>query len=483
MSNVQTKLMTRLCVIEMWERFAYYGMRSLLALFMIKQLGFDEGKAYLIYGLYAAICYIVPVLAGSLADRLLGYKNLLFSGSILMCFGHGILAFCAFDDGFLYLGIASIAIGTGFFKGNISNMLGSIYGEHHNAEREHGFRRFYIAINFGSFIASILCGFIAEIYGWHYAFGLAGFGMIIGFITLLYSQDILANFGNPPKNPVIKMHSKIQKSISYIIGAILIGLSTLMFYFYETSIQIISALGMIIFIHLLYITRKYDKKSQGGIFLILMMLGFFMVMFALEMQLGSFINLFTEKHINRDILGITLPTASLQSLNPLTIIIIGSVISYIFRKIEAKYTLLLFGIGFFMACICFGILYIGCHFYDIHFKMHIGVLVSAMVFLALSEIMMAPIIQSVITYIAPKQIRGYMMGFVMLCLSYSNIIGSIILKNMLNIDKAKVYDQATIESLLNYQNCFLKVTITFALISILYVMCYKLMVRIYVSFN
>jgi len=458
-------------------------MRSLLTLFIIKQLGFDEGKAYLIYGLYAAICYIVPVLGGLLADRLLGYKNLLFSGSILICFGHYILTFLAGNESFLYLGIASIAVGTGFFKGNISNMLGSIYGEHNNKDRDNGFRRFYIAINFGSFVASVFCGIIAEVYGWTYAFGFAGLGMTIGFITLIASRDVLHNLGNPPKDPIIKLNKNIKEAVGYLIGVILITIATLMFFYYEASIKIISVLGVLILLHLLYITSKFDRKSQQGILFLLMMLFFLMVMFALEMQLGSFINIFTDKHVNREVLGIAIPTASLQSLNPLSIIIIGSFVSYMLRKASAKYSLMVFGVGFLMSCMCFAILYVGCNFYDANYKINIAFLVTAMVFLALSEIMMAPIIQSVVTYIAPKKIRGYMMGFVTLFLSYSNILGSVILKNMLNIDKAKIYDNKTLESLLNYQDCFLKVTLIFVLVAIIYGLFYKFMLRIYSSFN
>ena len=484
MSNLQTKLMNRLCLLEMWERFGFYGMRSLLTLFIIKQLGFNEGKAYLIYGLYAATCYIVPVLGGFLADRLLGYKNLLFSGSVLMCLGHYTLTFLSSNETLLYIGIAFIAIGTGFFKGNISNMLGSIYGEHNSKDRDNGFRRFYIAINFGSFIASILCGVVAEIYGWKYAFGLAGTGMTIGLLTLIASKNILKDYGNPPKNLKSKLKGTIYiSSFSYILGIILVSITTIMFFYYEASIKLISVAGLLILLHLVYITSKFDKKSQKGILFLVMMLFFFMVMFALEMQLGSFINLFTDKHVNRDVLGIMIPTASLQALNPLTIIVLGSLVSYLLRKTSAKFSLVIFGTGFLMSCICFAILYIGCHYYDADHKINISFLVTAMIFLALSEIMMAPIMQSVVTYIAPAKIRGYMMGFLSLCLSYSNLLGSMILKYMLNIDKTIIASSDSLASLYNYQNCFLKVTIAFVIVAIIYLMLYKTMMRIYTSFN
>ena len=484
MSNFQSKLMTRLCLLEMWERFGYYGIRALLTLFIIKQLGFNEGKAYLIYGLYAAICYIIPILGGFLADRLLGYKNLLLSGSIFTCLGHFVLTFLSSNEALLYLGIAFVAVGTGFFKGNISNMLGSIYGDHNNSERDNGFRRFYIAINFGSFCASILCGIVAEIYGWKYGFGLAGVGAVIGFITLIASRDILRNYGNPPKDSLMKIRGLLYKnSINYLAAAVLVFTVTLMFFYYEASIKIISVIGGTIILHLAYITTKLDRKSQKGMVFLVTMIFFVMVIFALEMQLGSFINIFTDKHVKRNLLGITIPTASLQALNPLTIILLGSGVSYLLRKTSTKYSLMIFGTGIVMSCICFAILYFGCNHYDEHYKINIAFLVIAMMFLALSEIMMAPIIQSVVTYIAPEKMRGYMMGFLLLCLSYSNLLGSVILKYMLHIDKGKVDNNGTLTSLLNYQECFLKVTIAFVIVALIYVALYKPMIKIYSSFN
>ena len=200
------------------------------------------------------------------------------------------------------------------------------------------------------------------------------------------------------------------------------------------------------------------------------------------MHLGSFINLFTDKHINKSSFGIEIPTASLQSLNPLTIIALGSIVSFMIRKVDAKYTLVIFGTGFALALLSFLTLYVACSFYNQNYQINIIFLIVSMVFLALSEVMMAPIMQSLATYIVPKKIRGYMMGFIMMSLSYSNILGGVILKNLLHIEKSSGEITSAL-SLATYQNCFLKVTIAFAALSLVYVVLYRPLTKIYASYS
>ena len=283
MSNLQNKIVNRLCLLEMWERFSYYGMRSLLVLYMVKVLGFEEGKAYIIYGLYASVCYFVPVIGGLLADRYLGYKNLIMSGTVLMCIGQLVLALTNANEALLYTGIAFVAIGTGFFKGNITTMLGSIYKDDDASNRNNGFRKLYIAVNFGSFIASISCGAIAHLYGWNYAFGFAAFGMLVGLALLISSKEILKNYGNPIDASPSKM--KLYIPLSYVTGFAAVGAMTVMLYYAEFSIKVVSFLGLIVIGHLIYITSKFKKSERRGIYLILAMLLFLMTMFALEMEL------------------------------------------------------------------------------------------------------------------------------------------------------------------------------------------------------
>lgn len=468
MKQLDHKLVNRICILEAWERFGYYGMRALLVLFMVKELNFGEGHAYIIYGLYAAICYIVPVLGGVLADRFFGYKKLLSIGSVLMCAGYFILALIDF----LYLGLSLVAIGTGFFKGNVTNIFGSVFEKHNQEHRDTGFRKFYIAVNFGSLIGASLCGVIAHHFGWRVGFATAGLGMLIGYLVFLSSQELLKDYGND------KHDYFYGNCLLYLCGLALVVISTIMFYYVDFSISVISVVGVLILLHLVYVITKLELHERRSIYLILIMLFFLMLMFAIEMQLGSFFNIFTDKHINRELFGITIPTASLQSLNPLTIILLGPLMTLLLRKTKQKCSLIIFGSGFVLNMLCFLVLFLGSFYTDAQGKINILLLVLSMALMASGEIMMAPIVQSVVTKFAPENMRGYMMGITMLCLSYSNILGSVVLKKLLSLPEGSVDNIHA--SISRYQGCFLKLTIIFVVLSVFYILLYKTTRKLFV---
>ena len=169
---------------EMWERFSFYGMRALLVLYIIKDymasVENNEEIAYGIYAAYGALVYATPLLGGFLADRFIGYRKAIMLGGILMAAGHFFMAFPI--DFFFYGALGLLIAGNGFFKPNISSLVGSLYKEG-DIKRDSGFTIFYMGINLGAAVAPLLCGYIGETWGWHYGFGLAGIGMLAGVVV------------------------------------------------------------------------------------------------------------------------------------------------------------------------------------------------------------------------------------------------------------------------------------------------------------
>ena len=168
---------------EMWERFSFYGMRALLLFYMIKGfLGYGDRDAYAIYGAYTALVYMTPLFGGMLADRLLGARRAVVLGGLLMAAGH--LMMSAENDVAFFLALALLIVGNGFFKPNISTMVGSLYPQG-TPKRDTGFTIFYMGINLGAAMSPLLCGYIGETYGWHYGFGLATLGMLTGLAVFV----------------------------------------------------------------------------------------------------------------------------------------------------------------------------------------------------------------------------------------------------------------------------------------------------------
>lgn len=173
---------------EMWERFSFYGMRALLVYYMVKGfLGYDDPHAYAIYGAYGGLVYMMPFFGGMIADRLIGARRAVVLGGALMAAGHLLMMWEATPA--FYCALALLICGNGFFKPNISMMVGSLYAAN-NVKRDGGFTLFYMGINLGAAMAPLVCGYIGEKWGWHWGFGLATFGMLTGLAVFVFTARV-----------------------------------------------------------------------------------------------------------------------------------------------------------------------------------------------------------------------------------------------------------------------------------------------------
>ena len=189
---------------EMWERFSYYGMRALLVLFLISSVldegwGWDRSEALVLYAWYTGLVYITPIFGGLIADKIMGYRNAIILGALLMTLGHGSMALEGFADPFFYLGLGLLIVGNGLFKPNISSMVGQLY-KGDGDQKDAGYTIFYMGINAGAFLGILLCGYIGEKIGWHFGFGLAGIFMLFGMLQFYFAQTIFGDIGVSSKN-------------------------------------------------------------------------------------------------------------------------------------------------------------------------------------------------------------------------------------------------------------------------------------------
>lgn len=201
---------------EMWERFSYYGMRALLVLFLVSAAGlggweWSNENALQLYATYTGLVYVTPIFGGMIADKFLGYRNAVTLGALLMTLGHASMAFET--EATFYLGLALLIIGNGFFKPNISSIVGQLY-KSNESKKDAGYTIFYMGINAGAFLGIFLCGYIGEKVGWSYGFGLAGIFMFFGMLQFWFSQKIFGEIGLKPqkkKADVVSVHEDMQK--------------------------------------------------------------------------------------------------------------------------------------------------------------------------------------------------------------------------------------------------------------------------------
>lgn len=221
---------------EMWERFSYYGMRALLVLFLTSSImganpgwGWPRENALAIYGSYTSLAYLTPILGGYIADRIIGYRWAVVIGATLMTLGHLSMAF-EFNPIFMYLGLALLVLGNGFFKPNMTSVLSEMYKKHPE-KKDGAYTIFYMGVNAGAFLGMLLCGYIGESeqWGWSYGFGLAGIFMFLGMLQFYFTQDIFGTIGQKPvpgaelveeSNPEEAKRNPFSKFDLIIIGII-----------------------------------------------------------------------------------------------------------------------------------------------------------------------------------------------------------------------------------------------------------------------
>ncbi|WP_225035416.1 peptide MFS transporter [Winogradskyella sp. SM1960] len=199
---------------EMWERFSYYGMRALLTVFLITEIGkggweWTNADAMQLYAWYTGLVYLTPLLGGLLADKFTGFRKAILLGALIMTLGHASMAFEGISPGFFYAGLVMMILGNGLFKPNISSMVGNLYPDS-SSKKDAGYTIFYMGINAGAFLGMLLCGYIGEKVGWHYGFGLAGVFMLFGMLQFYFGRNIFGVIGETPKKQLEKDLEKIE---------------------------------------------------------------------------------------------------------------------------------------------------------------------------------------------------------------------------------------------------------------------------------
>ncbi|MFN9375469.1 MAG: peptide MFS transporter [Novosphingobium sp.] len=304
---------------EMWERFSYYGMRALLIFYLTKHWLFSDGNANLIYGAYTSLVYITPVLGGYLADRYLGQRKAVLFGGLLLAIGHSLMAVEGTggqtDPAInVFWGAHAIKIvGSGFLKANISVMVGQLY-KLTDVRRDGAYTVFYMGINLGAAVGTILVGYLGETIGWGYGFGLAGIGMLVGLIVFVLGKGALNGAGEAPA-PLAKSREWTLYGIGLAAVAVCWALVQ-----YQSVIQnllVVSGLGLLGYV--LYETFKLDKEPRERMFAILFLISLNPLFWGLFEQAGGSMSLFTDRYVDR---GAT-PASLFQSINPIYIILLA----------------------------------------------------------------------------------------------------------------------------------------------------------------
>ena len=477
---------------EMWERFSYYGMRSLLILYLTQHFLFSDERSNVLYGAYTALVYVMTIIGGTLADKYLGSRKAVTFGAILLVLGHCGMAFegsgsrqlmtyqgqdyqltldgrggdanqvvvssqgtstIRFNEGatamlianpaavglpatvpvtdftlrvetetfyqnVMYLSLALIIAGVGFLKANISTIVGALYG-FGDSRRDSGFTIFYMGINLGAFLSSVLCGYLGIAWGWKYGFGLAGIGMLLGLTVFLRFQHWLEGKAEPP-NPAL-LRKKVfgpltVEQLCYLSGLAVITVSMLVVMnahlVEENYVGLLGLAILVVLIGYAFVSCRGEERDRmlASIYFILAQIPFW----ALFEQAGSSLTLFTDRLVDRTIFGLSVPTPVFQALNAMYIVIFGPVMAWLWvalarRKLNPSAPVK-FALGVAMAGMGFLALVAGMKMSGAN-----GMTAVFYIFLiywihTIGELMVSPVGMSALTKLAPARAVGMTMG-------------------------------------------------------------------------
>lgn len=453
---------------EMWERFSYYGMRTLLTLYMVQELFKElsqsdaDARALGIYGSYTAMVYLFPVVGGLLADKVLGFRKAILFGGILMMAGHFALALEGMVLGgnleLFFLSLAFIIVGNGFFKPNISSFLGDFYGLN-DSRKDGAFTIFYMGVNIGALLSIVTCGYVGEKISWHYGFGLAGIGMLIGLLVFwFYGPKVLGKKGiNPgsleefpevieeeelkllggPKadrdaamakeaesfkkveNPKLKKNQTLT-----MLGTIIfIPICSLFLDFSDAITYTLISLSIAILGYILYVASKEEKVEGQRLWVVVVLFIFHSVFWALFEQAGGSITLFTARNVDRVVLGSEIPASIFQFFNAFFIMTLAPVFSWLWIKMRSSgnepSTPMKFVLGLSQLALGFGFIVLGSQFAT-EGLVPIIFLVFMYLFHTTGELSLSPVGLSMITKLSPKRMVGFIMGVWFLSISLAN---------------------------------------------------------------
>ena len=427
---------------EMWERFCYYGMRGMLVFFMISQLNFDKTEANLQYGATQAFVYAFTFIGGLFADKILGFRKSLFWGGLLMIVGSVILA--TDPHQFFFTGIAFTIIGTGFFKPNISTMVGKLY-KSGDSRTDAGFSLFYAGINIGALLGGYFCiaigkgemfaSSIPENLRWNIAFGLAAFVMIVSLINFVFTQKSLGSIGLQPGHEFAEIQTKpIEKWVEYAVyigTLLLVPIIQIMVSKTQYTDYFMYSIGPLTLIYLFYEMTKVTPQERNKLWAALVFILFSIIFWGIYEQSGGSLSIFAAENLDKNLLGLQLdPNGVNNSGGAFFVILLAPILGLLWiwmskKKIEPN-TLIKFGLGFIFLGFGYYVLFATKFFATLSGITSLNVFTIALLVITVGELCLSPIGLSIMTKLSTKNLQGMMMGMWFLASAYGQYVAGII---------------------------------------------------------
>lgn len=446
--------------IELWERFGYYGLQAIMAVYLVRQLGMSESDSIRLFSSFVALVYGLTAVGGYLGDKILGTKRVILLGAIILAIGYTFIALSSNNTVIVYIGMATVAIGNSLFKANPSSLLSTCY-EKDDPRLDGAFTMYYMSINIGSFISTLATPYLARNFGWNIAFSLSVLGMVITIANFTLCHKWVKQHGSQPDFKPLRMRYLLITLIGIILS---IGIATwLLHNEHITNIVLgIATIGIIvIFAKETFKMKNSQRYKMIAAFILMLQATIFFVLYS---QMPTSLNFFAIHNVGHSIMGFSFQPEQYQALNPFWIMIGSPILAIIYNKIGNKMPMPhKFAIGMVLSSAAFLILPLGAQFAN-----KLGIvspvwLILSYALQSLGELMISGLGLAMIAQLVPSHLMGFIMGSWFLTSSVAAIIAGKV-ANLMAVPKNVNNPLISLEI---YSHVFLQIGIITAVVAII----------------
>ena len=419
----RTKGFTTLFLIELWERFGYYGMTAVVVLFMVQQLGYTDDRANLTFGAFAALAYTVPAVGGWIGDKLLGSRRTMVLGALILTLGYIGLAIPD-HPGLLFPALGLVAVGGGIFKANPANMISKLY-EGDSAKIDSAFTMYYMAVNIGATASQLATPLIAIQFGWHVAFAVCAAGLVVGILNYFAMSRYLQHVGSEPDFQPLNVKRLVLILIGIVVGVVLVT-------FIVQNRTVARATVFLGFLTMLAIfgvmMRRGSERERKGLIAVLILTALGMLFFIFYQQMSTSLTLFSLRNVDLDFFGYHVPAGQVQALNPIWIFMLSPGLAWLYTHLgKGKdgdfHISTKFAMGFAVLSLGFFIYGFSGHFATAG-KVSFWWMITGYGFQSLGELLISGLGLAVIARYVGPSLRGFIMGVWFLATGISQYLGS-----------------------------------------------------------
>lgn len=447
--------------IELWERFGYYGLQGIMAVYLVKMLGLSESDSITLFSSFSALVYGFVAIGGWLGDKVLGSKRVIVLGAIVLALGYSFVAYSGHDIFWVYLGMATIAVGSGLFKANPSSLLSTCYDKD-DPRLDGAFTMYYMSVNIGSFFSMLATPWLAATYGWSVAFSLSVVGMLITLLNFMFCRKWVKRQGSKPDFKPLQF----KKLLMVLVGvAALVFISSWLLHNQTIARMVLAVVSIgiiIVFAKETFAMQGIARRKMIVAFLLMLEA---IVFFVLYSQMPTSLNFFAIHNVNHDLLGINFQPEQFQALNPFWIMVASPILAAIYTKVGDKMPMPhKFAIGMVLCSGAFLVLPWGASLANEQGIVSVNWLVLSYALQSIGELMISGLGLAMVAQLVPQRLMGFIMGAWFLTTAAAAIIAGYV-ANLTAVPAADITDSHA--SLAIYSHVFMQIGIATGVIALL----------------